>query len=179
MAANARRCAASLRAGALFPTTATSRDLASKNSSSQIARKREKSTRASADQRSDGDPPRQRRVNAPSPGLGCAKYATEPAPAIDPRRRGIIEVTAIDPRSQSTRAGAGTTKSSRIHPRQRAQRSSAEPYRAHVYAHDALAIGHGGLVRVRGASDDVKRRQVLLARMARACRRPLSGTNVP
>ena len=160
MAANARRRAASLRAGALFPTTATSRDLASKNSSSQIARKREKSTRASADQRGDGDPPRQRRVNAPSPGLGCAKYATEPAPAIDPRRRGIIEVTAIDPR-------------------QRAQRSSAEPYRAHVYAHDALAIGHGGLVRVRGASDDVKRQQVLLARMARACRRPLSGTNVP
>ena len=160
MAANARRRAASLRAGALFPTTATSRDLASKNSSSQIARKREKSTRASADRRSDGDPPRQRRVNAPSPGLGCAKYATEPAPAIDPRRREASGLGAIDPR-------------------QRAQRSSAEPYRAHVYAHDALAIGHGGLVRVRGASDDVKRRQVLLARMARACRRPLSGTNVP
>ena len=85
-----------------------------------------------------------------------ARARNRPAPARDHRSH-----------RESTRA------------RPRAQRSSAEPYRAHVYAHDALAIGHGGLVRVRGASDDVKRRQVLLARMARACRRPLSGTNVP
>jgi len=122
---------------------------------------------------------RARARNRPAPARDHRSHRDRPAPAIDPRRRGIIEVTAIYPRPQSTRAGAGSSKSSRIHPRPRAQRSSAEPYRAHVYAHDALAIGHGGLVRVRGASDDVKRQQVLLARMARACRRPLSGTNVP